>query len=177
MTRSLAALVLALLLALPAAPAAAKRAATLAPPGNSAVTEYLETVPNAYGASPPRPGGPHDGLLSAAGRRALLRLGADGRALAAMADATAPPAVPGAGGASAGARGGAAAPGAAAAGDGGLRSTALSAAGAPSRIDALLAAAAGRDAGGGMGPALPALMGVAALWALAHALRRRGAGR
>jgi len=159
-TRPLTVLLLALVLLAPAT--AARGDATLAPPGNSAVTEYLETVPNAMGQSPPRPGAPASGALSASRRAALVRLGADGRALAAVVDATAAPAVPrAAGGHGSHVR---------------VSPAALSGAGVPSRAAALLAAAAGRDSGGGLGPALPALMAAGLLW-LAHALRRRDAGR
>jgi len=158
-TRPLTALLLALLLPAPAS-AARQSHAPLAPPGNSAVTEYLETVPNAMGQSPPRPGAPASGALSARRRAALVRLGADGRALAAVVDATAAPAVPGA----AGGRGSHVR----------VSPAALSGAGVPSRAAALLAAAAGRDGGGGLGPALPALMAAGLLATLARALRRRG---
>lgn len=160
-TRRLTLLLLVLALLAPAR-AAAQGDATLAPPGNSAVTEYLETVPNAMGASPPRPGAPASGVLSASRRAALARLGADGRALAAVVDATAAPAVPGA----AGGRGSHVR----------VSPAALSGAGVPSRVVALLAAASGRDGGGGLGPVLPALMAAGLLGTLAHALRRRGAG-
>lgn len=160
-TRPLTVLLLATALLAPAT-AAAKGGATLAPPGNSAVTEYLETVPNAEGASPLRQGAPRSAVLGVSARRALVRLGPDGRTLAAVADATAPPAVP----SPAGGHGG------------GARPVVLSAAGVPSRAGALLAAATGRDGGGGLGPALPALMAAGLLWALVHARRRRGgAGR
>jgi hypothetical protein len=80
------------LLAMPAA-AIAKAPKTNAPPGNSAIDQYLETVPDAGGASPPRPpagGGSSAGALTAAQRARLDRLGPDGRTLVAAVDATSP---------------------------------------------------------------------------------------
>jgi hypothetical protein len=55
-----------------------------APPGNSEVDQYFETVPNGSGNVRPRRGEPGGGspALSAATRRELERLGADGHAVA-----------------------------------------------------------------------------------------------
>lgn len=88
MTRALVALV-ALALALPAA-AVAQAPQTNAPPGNSAIDEYLETVPGATGNTRPRPpaDGGGGGGLSAAQRAQLERLGPDGKTLANAVDAT-----------------------------------------------------------------------------------------
>jgi hypothetical protein len=68
-------------------PAAAAGQGTVAPPGNSGIDEYLETVPAAGGNH--KPGSGH-GALSPAARKALDALGANGRAAAAASEATAP---------------------------------------------------------------------------------------
>ena len=93
MTRILMTLV-ALALALPSA-AAAQQPQTNAPPGNSGIDEYLETVPGAGGdRRTTRPGdggeGGGGGALTRAQRERLERLGPDGRALAGVVDATSP---------------------------------------------------------------------------------------
>ena len=84
---------LALALAL-AAPAAAQRG-TLAPPGNSGVDEYKETIPTSRGNRPtdsvPGGGGGGGGGLSQGAQRSLDRLGADGQAVADLAKRPAPP--------------------------------------------------------------------------------------
>jgi hypothetical protein len=80
-----------LAVALPAA-AAARPPVLLAPPGNSGITQYSEVVPSDQGATPPRAGGaPGNGPVTLAQQRRFDRLGADGRTLAAVAKATAPP--------------------------------------------------------------------------------------
>ena len=92
MTRPLSALV-ALVLVLLAAPGAAtaQTPQTNAPPGNSAIDEYLETVPGATGNQRPRqPGSKGGAVLSPAERARLEKLGPDGKALADAVDATAP---------------------------------------------------------------------------------------
>lgn len=87
----LLALVVVVLLSGPAA-ALAQTAQTNAPPGNSAIDEYLETVPGATGNERPSTGaGSTTSVLTAAQRARLDRLGPDGRTLAAAVDATAPP--------------------------------------------------------------------------------------
>jgi hypothetical protein len=68
------------------APAGAFAQGTVAPPGNSGIDEYLETVPGAGGNH--RPGTGH-GALSPAAKKALDSLGANGRAAAAAGEATA----------------------------------------------------------------------------------------
>ncbi|MDP2710968.1 MAG: hypothetical protein Q8O56_07095 [Solirubrobacteraceae bacterium] len=92
MTRAILALAV-LALALPAA-AQAQTPKTNAPPGNSAIDEYLETVPGATGNQRPRPparnGGDGAAVLSAAERARLERLGPDGETLADAVEATAP---------------------------------------------------------------------------------------
>ncbi len=87
MHRLLTVLVVIALLAMPSA-ASARSDATNAPPGNSAIDEYLETVPGATGNRAPGQAG--DGGLTAAQRARLERQGADGKALADAIDATAP---------------------------------------------------------------------------------------
>src|SRR3954470_1588618 len=94
MTRLLSAFVALVLLApLPAA-ATAQAPQTNAPPGNSAIDEYLETVPSATGNERPRPPGSKGGpsVLTPSQRAKLERLGPDGKALVAAVEATAPPA-------------------------------------------------------------------------------------
>ena len=84
---------LALALAAPA-PAPAQRG-TLAPPGNSGVDEYKETIPTSRGSRPTDSlggGGGGGGGLNPAARRSLDRLGPDGQRVAELADRTAPPA-------------------------------------------------------------------------------------
>ena len=80
-----------LAVALPAV--ATARPVLLTPPGNSGVTQYAEVVPTDQGATPPRPGGGSGGAaVTLSQQRGLSRLGADGRTLAAVTKATAPPA-------------------------------------------------------------------------------------
>jgi hypothetical protein len=88
MRRTLAALI-ALALLVPAA-AAAQGSKTNAPPGNSAIDEYLETVPGPTGNGVPRPRVAGGGTLTAAERDRLEQLGADGRTLATIVEATSP---------------------------------------------------------------------------------------
>jgi hypothetical protein len=79
-----------------ALPATAAARLTVAPPGDSAISQYAEVVPTGAGASPPRAGGQgggaggHGGVLTASQSRRLNALGPDGRTLAAVVDATAP---------------------------------------------------------------------------------------
>jgi hypothetical protein len=143
MIRTLMALV-ALALAL-ASPALAQSPNTEAPPGNSAIDEYLETVPGAGGDSNPGPQGGDGGGATDAAQQKLARTGPDGRALARLVAATGP----------------------AAAGNGRThraapdeRPVALSLTGAHagSPVGAALAAAIGRDDGGGLGLLLPAIL-------------------
>jgi len=90
MNRALVVLV-ALAMALPAA-SVAQTPQTNAPPGNSAIDEYLETVPGAAGNARPRPAGQSGdtGALTPAQRARLERLGPDGKSLADAVDATSP---------------------------------------------------------------------------------------
>jgi hypothetical protein len=88
MRRLLPAFVALLLLAVPAT-AMGQSAKTNAPAGNSAIDEYLETVPGATGNQRPSAGGgPGSGGLTAAQRARLERLGPDGKTLANAVDST-----------------------------------------------------------------------------------------
>lgn len=152
MTRAITAL-LVLALALPAS-AHAKAPQTNAPPGNSAIDEYLETVPGATGNTRPRPSpnGAASGVLSAAQRARLERLGPDGKTLADAVEATAPATKPKA----------AAQP-----------KPELGEAAGRSPARELLDAVGGDDGGGGMGVVLPAILVAALLAAIAVVLLRR----
>jgi hypothetical protein len=66
---------------------------TLAPPGNSGVSQYLEVVPTDSGSAPPRTGPPSSGLPSS-GQHALQHLGSAGRLLGAVVADTSQPATP-----------------------------------------------------------------------------------
>ena len=125
---------------------------TVAPPGNSAIDEYLETVPNATGNARPRPpgsGNAPNSALTPQQRARLERLGADGKALADAVDATAP--------ATSMSRKDAAPP----------------AAEGRSPLSEVLDAAAGRDGGGGMGIVLPAILLATLLCVIALVVARR----
>jgi hypothetical protein len=162
MRRPLAILVV-LTVAAPA-PALAQRPATNAPPGNSAIDEYLESVPSASGNTPtgnvvgakPRP------LAGAAGR-ALRAAGKDGRRLEQIVSATAPQKALDA---ARGAKPGAAVPGVAGSEAPGAKGRSpLS-----SVADAILTGSGG---GSGMGAAFPVLLIVLAAGTLVLGLRRR----
>jgi hypothetical protein len=153
MTRAITAL-LVLALALPAL-AHANAPQTNAPPGNSAIDEYLETVPGATGNTRPRPSqnGAASGVLSAAQRKRLDRLGPDGRTLADAVEATAPVTKPTS-----------AQP---------KPKPQLGEAAGRSPTRELLDAVGGDDGGGGMGVVLPAILIAALLAAIAVVLLRR----
>jgi hypothetical protein len=141
------------------APALAQSPKTNAPPGNSAIDEYLESIPSADGNTPtgnvvrskPRP------LAGAAGR-ALRAAGDDGKRLEQIVTATAPKKALNA------AEHPAATPSAAAPGDTRGRSPLSSVA------DAVLTGSGG---GTGMGSAFPVLLIVLAAGTLVLGLRRR----
>jgi hypothetical protein len=98
--------VIALALALAAPSAAQARAHTIAPPGNSGVGQYVETLPTADGSQPTSTvhsggvgggggtggsgGASGGGAIAASTRRALAKQGPTGDATAAVAQATAP---------------------------------------------------------------------------------------
>jgi len=168
----------------------------LAPPGNPAVTQYLEVVPNAMGSSPPRSGGNppaaspsgqpsssgrQPSSLSQSERRKLDHLGPDGKTLANVVQSTAPPAQPdSAGGPTSGrASSGSGHPDGphTAGSDHRAPSGSLSSTGSQSALSAVLNAAAGQGGGGGMGILLPALMAAGLLSVVLVVLRRRGARR
>lgn len=163
-----------IVLALAAVSASAKRGNPqhLAPPGNPAVSQYLEDVPSDQGAAPPRSGGAVPTVLSVGQRKKLNRLGADGRLLVQIDNETAPVAVIRR--ATHGrARGASRNVGFSLAGVAMPRTSA----GAGSSISAVLSAAAGRGGGGGVGVLLPALMGGGLLVLVWSVVRRRGARR
>lgn len=160
MTRALLALA-ALLLAL-AAPAAAQEGRDrVAPPGNSAIDEYMETVPGASGDRAPRaPSRDAAPVLAPEQREALVRDGGeDGEQLAKVIDATAPD----------DRRAGTAAPPtgapAPAAGD--------TPQDAPSPLRATLSATLGANDAGGLGILFPLILAVSLVAIVALALRRR----
>ncbi|MEA2218430.1 MAG: hypothetical protein QOJ35_1056 [Solirubrobacteraceae bacterium] len=150
MPRLLAAVAVLALLAPSAALAQAPQ--TNAPPGNSAIDQYLETVPGATGNQRPRASGTGAGnaALTPAQRTRLERLGPDGKVLADAVDATAP-----------------------------ARTTTrkpapetLTAQGR-SPLSEVFDAAIGRDGGGGMGALLPVILLVTLLGAIAVVVARR----
>jgi hypothetical protein len=137
---------------------ASSMAAQVAPPGNSGVSEYRESIPSAGGNTPTSGGkhGNHGGApLSRHAQRALRAQGPSGLAAARLAAATAPAGSP---------------PADAKASQG--HSTAGSSSGGSGPINVLKHAAGGSD-DGGMGPALPLLLGGSAAGALLFTLRRR----
>lgn len=155
MTRAIWAVIM-LALALPAT-TVAQAPATNAPPGNSAIDEYLETVPGASGANRPRAPSQTGGgsVLTPTQRAELERHGPDGRALADAVDATAP-----------------AGPAARA-----PAADEVETAEAEGRSpgSGVLDAVAGEDGDGGMGFILPALLVAALLGTITVTLLRRRA--
>jgi hypothetical protein len=91
--RPLLAVLATLVLALAVAPSGAAAQGTNAPPGNSAIDEYLETIPGTTGDRPASPSGagsnPSSGL-TATERKRLEALGPDGRVLAGAIEQTTP---------------------------------------------------------------------------------------
>ncbi len=94
-----AALTVAIALALPSAALAHRQPTTIAPPGNSAVNQYVEDVPTAKGQRPSNtihpgggtgPGGGASVPLSRGSASALDKRGLLGRGTAAIAEATSP---------------------------------------------------------------------------------------
>jgi hypothetical protein len=159
-----AALPIALAIALiePLSAFASRHPAYLAPPGNSAVAQYLEVVPTAAGSKPPGASGITHPLTGGTVAR-LDRLGPDGRLLVTVVDQTAQP-------------GSTPSPGPAP--RSGVRpapggSVSLSRTSASSPVASALAAAAGQDAGGGTGIWLPIVMLGAVAVVVASVIRRR----
>lgn len=164
--------------ALMAAPAGARTCTkNIAPPGHAGSTQYYETVPTSCGNASPPAGGSNSGSGSPitrlghgkAGLHALSQQGANGRAAASLAAATAPPSLRSKG------RGGSGAAGA----NGSIRPNIGS-----SRLDGSAGSGSGAlgtalaGSGGGLGILLPILMGAALLAAIAAgvARARRSAG-
>ena len=154
MPRVLSVLVALLLIALPSS-AGAQTPQTNAPPGNSAIDEYLETVPGATGNQRPRTpsGDGSDATLTPAQRARLERLGPDGKALADAVDATAPAPTK--------------------AGEGRAPAIAPDSAQGRSPLSEVLDAATGDDGGGGMGIVLPAILLLTLFGVIALAVARR----
>lgn len=140
-------------------PAWAAASKTIAPPGNSGVSQYVEVVPGAGGSMPLGASAVHGPVLSAAQRRRLEAAGSSGRALAAFTQRTgvahSKQAVP-----SARAHRGAPAHGSS------LPGAALAA--GPARSTA--------GTGGGLGWGLPAALGAVVLAGLGILIARRRAG-
>jgi hypothetical protein len=170
-------------LALPST-ALAKPTRTVAPPGDSGLSQYLEVVPTAQGPSPPGVGGPgsggHAGALTTSQQRQLNALGPSGRTLVGVVEATAPqslgvPVASRAATRSAGSVGvkGSAKPGEAAAGGESVPAAGLPSVSGSSPVSLVLGTAIGR--GGGVGLWLPAfiLASLAAVTTLAVVRRRR----
>jgi hypothetical protein len=172
-------------LAATAVPSAAMaRGTTVAPPGNSAVNQYLENVPTAGGSRPANTihvgggvgggsggsGGGSSSAVSSNTQRALARQGGDGVAAAALARATAP-AVAASTGHGAASTAGAGSTSASS----GSRSTAGSPSGSgSSAVGTLVNALTGGSSQGGLGPVLPVILVAAAIAAVAlGAVRRR----
>jgi hypothetical protein len=155
MPRVLSVLVALLLITLPSA-ATAQTPQTNAPPGNSAIDEYLETVPGATGNQRPRTpsGKASDATLTPVQRARLERLGPDGKALADAVEATAP---------------------APAAGTNSRKpATAPDTSQGRSPLSEVFDAATGEDGGGGgMGIVLPAILLLTLLGVIALAVARR----
>jgi hypothetical protein len=143
-------------LALPAV--AGAKHVVLIPPGNSALSQYVETVPTAHGGQPagtimPRgPGG--SGGIPSSTLRALASSGPTGRSAAAAFSATAP---------------------AARHKHARVRAADLSASGS-SPLDAVIRALTGSSSSGGMGALLPILLaGILVVLSGVLVLRRRRA--
>jgi hypothetical protein len=158
------------------APASAHAQMTNAPPGNSAVDQYLETIPVADGdqsTAETKPGarGP---VLTKPTRQALSAQGADGQRLLGITEASGSPLADRV--VATGASGGtdAPSPGPAARKPSGAPFAASSRADAPS-ISSVLADAFTNGVGeaGGMGVALPILFGAIAAWGIAASLSRK----
>jgi hypothetical protein len=156
--------------------AATARSTTVAPPGNSAVNQYLENVPTASGSRPANTihvggggvsggsggsggssgsGGGGSSAVSAGTQQALSRQGGDGLAAAALARATAPAGIHSASQTSS-AAGSNPAPGS-----------------GPSAVGTLVNALTGGSSEGGLGPILPVILVVSAIGAVLAAIRGR----
>lgn len=173
---------LALVLALASPAVASAKTKTIAPPGNSGIGQYVESVPTASGGRPTGtvhrgggsqgsgggiPGGGSGGsgpgsgsAVSASTTRALGAQGADGAAAASLARATAPSSRSHGTGSSktTGSR---------------PNSTAANAPQTGSPTSSVFKALTGSSTGGGLGPVLPVVLIVSLLGGAVLALRRR----
>jgi hypothetical protein len=148
---------------------ASSRPKYLAPPGNSAVSQYLEVVPSAAGPAPPRSGAKPSSTLSPAEQRKLAALGVEGRVLANVVAATTPPTANSALGTGLGSL--------SAAGIVPARVHGRMAPSGGSPVSDVLAAATGHEVGGGLGILLPLMVAGGLTTAMAAALWRRRVGR
>jgi hypothetical protein len=149
----------------------------LVPPGDSAASQYVETVPTDRGGALPG-SGQQPNALTPGQRSRLDALGPDGRQLVAVVQATSPPPAAGAPAPGHGAGRTNAGDGTAVAATGAPGSTgstgsagALSSRGVPSTVGLVLTAATGAGSGG-LGIFLPLLLGATALGVLLLAVRR-----
>jgi hypothetical protein len=146
-----------------AAPAVGRAKRTIAPPGNSAVNQYVEDIPTAKGNRPTStitPGGPGGGStgrgassgaggrLSSTAARAFAKHGATGRSAAALASATGAGASP-------------------------PRHVSGATGGGSSPLATLVKDTTGSGSGSGLGAILPVLLIVIAITGAALALKRR----
>jgi hypothetical protein len=163
------------------ATALARGRAVLIPPGDSAASQYVETIPTDRGGAVPASGA-QPGALRPGQQRRLAALGPDGRALVAVVQATSPPSDAaatvshtglshsrgGGGGEIGGIATGLGGPGS---GGPGGSAVPLSAAGVPSTASLILSAATGAGSGG-LGIFLPLLLLASALGLALHTVRR-----
>jgi hypothetical protein len=158
MRRTVIGLLVLVLLVLPASALAKLR--TIAPPGNSGVSQYQEDVPTAKGNRPTdtivpgggsHGGGSSGGTISTSTLRALDKQGSAGRKAAVLAEATAP---------------GSARP---------AKSGGANIAPGSSPVSSVVKALTGSSSSGGLGPLLPIILIVSLLGAAALAILRRRA--
>lgn len=160
--------------ALPAA-ASAHAPATLAPPGNSGVSQYLEVVPTDSGSKPTGTSGSSGGGLSAHQQHRLDSLGSAGRTLANVVSTTAPAPIATHSDLKRAKQAGAAS----------QQSTGASAAGSKpvgrgavrSPVSSLVSAALGSGGGGGLGWFLPVLIAASTLAVVLRAVVQMRRGR
>lgn len=162
-----------IILLIPAA--AGARVRTVAPPGNSAVNQYVESVPTAGGGRPTgtihaggSAGSGGSGPVAPSTQHALAQQGADGLAASALARATAP---------AAGARPSnrASSTGSSGASGAGTHSMPRAGGGGSSGVAAVLKTLTGSSSHGGLGLLLPLILIVTAIGSGVFALRRRRA--
>jgi cobalamin biosynthesis Mg chelatase CobN len=169
------------------APVPVAAAKTVLPPGNSAANQYTEAFPTQGGSTPTGDKG-HSTPARALGAKNAKRLeaqGADGRAAAEVAAATAPPAQSAGGSAAGGSKptpgasGAGATPAEAGSGSGSAQGSGSStespstAAGGSSGFGRVLGQATGSSSSGRLGLFLPLLIVAALVWSVAYTFRRR----